>query len=214
MILQKFVDIYRIPRKKIRFKESPVEFPIDLERKYSDSERRPIRIGYAARITKTQKRADLLPQLIQLLKEKKVFFKMQIAGEGSYLPKLRDLLQEESTVEILGQIDRNKMKDFWKNQDVFINVSEFEGTSLSMLEAMAYGTVPIVTKVSGVDDIICEKENGFICEQHNIQQVASNIEYLSKNRDLIQKIGKKARETINKKCNCQKYVDYIEEMIM
>lgn len=50
------------------------------------------------------------------------------------------------------------MDAFWKGQDVFVNVSEYEGTSLSMLEAMGYGCVPVVTDVSGAREFIAQEK--------------------------------------------------------
>lgn len=214
-INQKFINQFGIDKSKIRFKESPVEYQKKLEKQYPMEKNLPIRIGYAARITKTQKRADLIVPLIELLEEKQINYKMTIAGSGSYLQKLKDKIENghQQRVTILGQISREEMKNFWIEKDIFINISEFEGTSLSMLEAMSYGVVPIVTKVSGVDDIIGEGSNGFICSQHDISRMAEDIGFLDENRNSISELGEKARETIRKKCNIEDYIAYLETIL-
>lgn len=216
LINDKLVSKFGVSAEKVRFKESPVDYPDFETRRYSEAKEEPIKIGYAARITKTQKRVDLLPLLVEYLENANVPFVMQVAGEGSYLPKLRIALEKQTqsgTVEILGQISREQMKAFWKRQDVFINMSEFEGTSLSMLEAMSYGVVPIVTEVSGVTDIIAGLENGFVCKQHDIKGMQEKILALHEDRGLLVRMGNAARETIRCKCNREDYIQHIIEMI-
>lgn len=216
LINDKLVSEFEVDRDKVRFKESPVDYPVFEQRSYTECKDEPIKIGYAARITKTQKRVDLLPQLVGYLEKAGVPFVMQVAGEGSYLPKLRIALEKQTqsgAVEILGQISREQMKEFWKRQDIFINMSEFEGTSLSMLEAMSYGVVPIVTEVSGVTDIIAGLENGFVCKQHDIKDMQEKIQALHDDRGLLVRMGNTARETIRCKCNREDYIQHIVKMI-
>jgi len=54
-----------------------------------------------------------------------------------------------------------QVQKLWQTADVCVLVSEYEGTSVSMLEAMAAGCVPVVTKVSGTADVIQPGINGF-----------------------------------------------------
>lgn len=214
-INQRLSEQFKISKSKIRFKESPVEYDEKIQKKYQLEKHEPIRIGYAARITKTQKRVDLLLPLIRLLETKKINYIMTIAGSGSYLPKLKSEIEKIKThkVTIIGQISREEMKSFWKEQDIFINLSEFEGTSLSMLEAMSYGVVPIVTDVSGVNDIIDNGINGFVCAQHNIERMAEYIAYFDEHRKSMKTFGEKARQTIRKKCNVNDYITYLENVL-
>lgn len=137
------------------FKEQPVTLDNSWERKYNKSG--SLRIGYAARLVRQQKRADLITDLIGRLENKGLNYFMQIAGEGECLPMIERYLKETkipNKVQLLGRLPKSEMDSFWKGQDVFVNVSEYEGTSLSMLEAMGYGCVPVVTDVSGAGEFI------------------------------------------------------------
>jgi len=52
--------------------------------------------------------------------------------------------------------------------DIFVLASRFEGLSVSMLEAMAMGCVPIVTQVdSGASEAIESGRSGFLVPQHS-----------------------------------------------
>ena len=109
---------------------------------------------------------------------------------------------------------RADLLNFLNRQDIYLNYSEFEGTSLTMLEAMASGCVPVVTKVSGVEDFIENMVNGMISEVGNLESIADNIEFLDKNREKIGEYGSKSKSVISFKCNLNDYIDYVEDLIV
>lgn len=176
-----------------------------------------LKIGYAARLVKQAKRADLLPELIKYLEEKKIKYLFQIAGWGECGEDIADYLKKnnlEGRVKLLGRIPKSKMGDFWKNQDIVINISEYEGSSLSMLEAMAYGCVPVVTDVSGAREFIRHGENGFICDIGDLKQMALYIYELSLDWDRLNAYGAICRKMIQEKCNPEEYMKYWLETLI
>lgn len=210
-INRSLVEDYQIAREKVHYKESPVKYDTGLERDYAFDESQPLRIGYAARLSKSQKRADLLPHLMDRLMERKVHFRMQIAGSGV----LSDMIQSHITekgyaqfVSLTGYIPREEMNRFWSGQDIFINLSEYEGTSLSMLEAMGNGCVPIVTKVAGSEEFVTD-DLGYICEIGDLDAMAEKIAYLDRHREKLGQLGQKACESARKKCSVEAYVDHL-----
>lgn len=214
-ITHRLLEEFKVAENKIYFKESPVIYSSNFIKKYSES-CEPIKIGYAARITKTQKRADLLPKLLEALEQDNINYNMSIAGEGTYLPTLNKYIEESKCKEHVvtyGQIERSQMNLFWEKQDIFISLSEFEGTSLSMLEAMSYGVVPIVTQVSGVEDIINNGRSGFICKQHDVESIKNYIKLLCLDRNKLRTIGAETRNEIISKCNREEYIDYIIKLM-
>ena len=141
---------------------------------------------------------------------------MNIAGDGECAELIEDYIKVNNLsckVTFHRKCLGDKIFEFWKNQDIFINLSEYEGTSLSMLEAMAYGTVPVVTDVSGTDDFIQNDINGYIVETGNIEAIADKIFFLSKNRKLVTKFGRICIEEIKKKCDLNDYVIYVQTLI-
>lgn len=202
-----------IPKDKLHFKESPVICNEKLPQNKPSDSRQPVIIGYGARITKTQKRADLLPELILSLEAKAINYVMNIAGDGPYLNCITKFISENNLshkVKLLGVLEKEDMPAFWESSDIFINVSDFEGTSLSMLEAMAGGAVPVVTEVSGVSDLIIHGVNGYVIKRGEIESMSQIIAMLEKDRNQLSNAGMAARETIQKKCNIDEYLQYIE----
>jgi glycosyltransferase involved in cell wall biosynthesis len=162
-------------------------------------ERGVIRLAYAGRFVQHKKRSlDLIP-LVKELERMEMGYRFSIIGDGPEMDTLQKALSDEvrdSKVVFTGRLSQDRMKAIWKNNDIFVNVSAFEGTSVSMLEAMAAGCVPVVTRVSGVDDIIVAGENGIHVPIGDMQYLAALIEDLSFNRESLAEMGNAAHQTI------------------
>lgn len=212
-ICNTFRDDYSIPISKVVYKESPVGYT-DYEKIYTLNPKEPVRIGYAARITKYQKRADLLAQLINKINERNLNVDIEIAGDGNYFDRFKMSVDlSRGNVKLLGNLPREKMQEFWKNKDIFINVSDFEGASISMLEAMAVGNVPVVTLVSGVDEYIENDVNGYYVPIGDIESIVEKIEHLIGDREKLKVMGEKSRKIVKEKCNEEDYIDVLERLI-
>lgn len=110
-------------------------------------------------------------------------------------------------------LSRAELINFLLQQDIYLNLSDYEGTSLTMLEAMACGCVPIVTNVSGVDAFINNLENGFISDIGDIENIANSILYLNINRTLLNEYGIKCAVIVSCRCDLTDYINYIEKLI-
>lgn len=210
-INRSLIERYHISPGKVRYKESPVKYDADIQREYADDSKKPVRIGYAARLLQSQKRADLLPELMDRLVERKVRFRMRIAGSGVLQNMIAAHIAEKGYarfVSMEGYLPREEMNRFWSEQDIFINLSEYEGVGLSMLEAMGNGCVPVVTKVAGSEEFVTD-EIGYVCDIGEPDKMADKIAYLDRHREQLVQMGKKACESARKKCSVEAYVDHL-----
>lgn len=179
------------------FKEQPIETEKFWIRETNKSN--VLRIGYAGRLVKQQKRADLLVDFIDCLEENGINYLFQIAGEGECVELIERHITEKhlsDRVQLVGRLPKSEMNLFWKKQDVFVNISEYEGTSLSMLEAMSYGCVPVVTDVSGAKEFITQGENGYICRVGDISGMSVCIRELMEDRKKLEVYADKCSKII------------------
>lgn len=79
---------------------------------------------------------------------------------------------------------------------ILLITSRYEGFSLSLIEGMSQGLIPICFPVGVVPEIICNGENGFIV--NTIYEAKEKISILLKNIDLRKKMSKNAKETSQK----------------
>lgn len=214
-IMQHMQSIYSLEKCKYFFKEQPMD--IDSKWNGFKEEKKYLKIGYAGRLVKQAKRVDLLPNFILQLEKRKINYLLEIAGEGDCFSVLNEFIVKnglEQKVKLLGRLPKSQMDNFWKNQDIYINISEYEGTSLSMLEAMFYKCVPIVTDVSGAREFIEQNQNGYISNIGDFEQMTEYIEELNKDRSKLKIYGDKCHQIIKEKCNMDKYVDsWLEHLL-
>lgn len=166
-----------------------------------------LHIGYAGRITKWQKRVDLLIDVIKSIAKRNSDFVIEIAGDGDYLDELKCKIEKASLndkVIIRGFISREQIPEFWSRQDIMISCSDYEGHSITQCEAMAAGAVPILTDVSGARDDVEDGVNGYIVEIGAVDQIVDRICYLYDHRELLPIMGKRAYETIKEKYSEEK----------
>jgi len=86
-----------------------------------------------------------------------------------------------------------------------------EGISNSLMEFMAFGKPVIATKGGGTNELISDKETGFLIEPQNPGELASKINLLLSNRTLLTNIGHNAKDSIQKNFSLDKMTDtYIQ----
>ncbi len=173
-----------------------VRIPASLDRNYQT---RPLRLIYAGRVTQPQKRVwDFVPLIEQLLRAK-VPFVFDIVGEGDEFAPLKQVMQARipaADVRFHPRIPHREMAGKWLSHDIFLQVSEFEGTSVSMLEAMAHGVVPVVTAASsGIAGVIHPHDNGYVVPVGDMAAMATAIAQLAGDQTLLSDLGRAAHRT-------------------
>ncbi|MFC6326530.1 glycosyltransferase [Microbacterium koreense] len=77
---------------------------------------------------------------------------MVIAGEGSQTPQLRATIHRAGIggrVSFVGALAPSALPEFYRSADTYVSCSLTDGTSVSLLEAMASGTPCVVTDIPG-----------------------------------------------------------------
>lgn len=206
-----------VTKEKVLFKETPVRVDDVLQREYTLDMHKPIKIAYASRLEKVHKHSELLEPLVEELERRDINYILDIAGEGVLYSRLNDFVNSQNLqhkVNLLGRIDYEEMRDFWRSHDISVNLSECEGCSLAMLETMSNGTVPIFTDVFSSKHFIQDDWNGYVVSYGDIDEMVSHIQYLSENRMEIRNMGVRAYEKIRNLCNMDSYYQYIQEHII
>lgn len=159
----------------------------------------PIKIGYAGRISLNPKRIDLILQVGEMLKEKHVPFQIELAGSGEYEMDLeKEIWQKnlQDNINFIGTVKHEFIMEFWEKHDICISCSEREGHSISHSEAMAAGTVLVITDTSGARDDVEEGVNGFVVDIGDIDMLVQRIIYLDNHRECLYQMGVRSMEKI------------------
>lgn len=95
----------------------------------------------------------------------------------------------------------------------FIMPSVFkEGFSRAVIEAMAYGTPPIVTNIGGNPELVVNNESGIIIEPKNSKAIADAIMQLFNNPDSTKTLGTNAKNRIGQEFTTAKTVAKTKEL--
>lgn len=83
-------------------------------------------------------------------------------------------------VSFKGQVPRDEIISYYDNADCFIMISKWEVFGLVYLEAMSRGCITIAARNEGMQGIIEDGVNGFLCEAGNSAELANIIERINK----------------------------------
>jgi glycosyltransferase involved in cell wall biosynthesis len=180
--------------------------------------REPLRLIYAGRLAQVQKRIFDLVALTRALLEEGVNFRLQIVGDGVDEEALRRKLRQldrgaRERVVFEGRQPPRAMPDIWGGGEIAILVSEYEGTSITMLESMAHGCVPVMTRVSGTASVIDPGVNGFLTPVGDVAEMARIIRRLDEGRDSLADIGANAHATIAAGFSYDEYLGWFLELV-
>ena len=92
-------------------------------------------------------------------------FKLFIVGSGpleSELKKLVSDLNLSSEVIFTGQKKYTELTEYYKNSNIYIQASGYEGLPHVLLEAINYDLTVISTPIGGSNEILQDGKNGYV----------------------------------------------------
>lgn len=117
-------------------------------------------------------------------------------------------------VDFVGQVPRDEIIRYYDQADCFIMISRDEVFGLVYLEAMSRGCITIASRNEGMQGIIEDGVNGFLCEAGNGEELASIIKRInSLSAEEKNAISQKARETAVRLSDynvAKTYIDAVE----
>ncbi|MDQ3021282.1 MAG: glycosyltransferase family 4 protein [Bacteroidota bacterium] len=91
------------------------------------------------------------------------------------------------------KLETCKFAEFLIDKDIYISSSEYDPFSISAVETMAAGLVPIVTQQTGMSSYIKQKENGFVINFGDNEKLNGTLELLNSDRALVSNISQNAK---------------------
>jgi len=121
---------------------------------------------------------------------------LSIIGNGSLGERLREEARRENlAVNFLGNVPHRELSEIFNRSALFVLPSLYEGHPKTLLEAMACGLPVVGTDVSGIREIICHRENGYLCGTSPME-IRAAIQELLADRDMSARLGRSAREFV------------------
>ena len=182
----------------------------------------PLRIVYTGRLVQGQKRVLDLARIVSGLDEQGIPAELTVIGEGEQRQTLMNACApfvDRQTVRFLGTLANEQVLAVLGQSDVFVLTSEYEGLPVSLLEAMAWGCVPVVTDIgSGIPELVQDGVNGYRLPVGDIRSFVTRLGSLQEDVVLRSRMSREAYDTIctggyDLDCMVQRYLELFERVL-
>ncbi len=139
-------------------------------------------IIFTGRVDDPRKNIIFLLKSIPIVKREIPNIMLTIVG-GTMTPETKLKINElgiSKNVKFIDYVDRNKIPELLRKNNLFVCTSTQEGLGISILEAMSCGLPVVITKCGGPESIV-QKSNGGIVTSFINSDFAAAIIYLLKN---------------------------------
>lgn len=159
---------------------------------------------------------EFLLNALKTLKDSPTHFELQIGGrvlDPQYYRRLQEIAAHpflRDKILFRGEIaDPSK---FLSEIDVLVIPSLSEGFPNVLLEAMAEGRAVVATEVGAAWEVIKNGEDGFLVPPADVSVLARRIHELIKDRSLIVKLGKRARQKVAREFSAAKMLREFQDL--
>jgi glycosyltransferase involved in cell wall biosynthesis len=131
-------------------------------------------------------------------------------GQGSLQNQLEVKLADtdmKERVHFTGQVDFDRLPEYYNAADLYVTASQADGSSISLLEAMASGLPSLVSDIPGNREWVMEGETGWLFPVGNSQQLAEGLLQAFENVDQLRTMGSQARRVAEKRANWKQSVE-------
>lgn len=159
------------------------------------------KIGVIGRLVE-KKGIDTLIKAASVLKKKGQLVELYIAGDGPLVIELTNLAREEGlddeNIFFMGAIPHSEVADFIKSLDAFVLPckqdanGDIDGIPVVLMEAMLSGVPVITSKLSGIPELVVDKETGLLIESCDVEGLVVAVLSLINDDDLKERLIERA----------------------
>jgi glycosyltransferase involved in cell wall biosynthesis len=217
-VLDQMTHRYRIPAHRTMTLVNGIAVPDEMPESAGASES-GFTLGTVGRLVPVKNYGLLLEAFAQLLTEYPNG-RLEFAGDGpelDRLQKLADHLGISLSVHFHGMV--RGVVPLIRNWDVFLLTSLSEGTSISLLEAMAQGRICIASAVGGNPGVIEHLANGLLFESGNRKDLVDKMTWAIQNLQseeggtLRRNAWKCAKTRFSRKGMIRRYSEVYQELV-
>jgi glycosyltransferase involved in cell wall biosynthesis len=156
----------------------------------------PVRLLYVGRFN-AFKDVETLVEAVGRLSQMDVGeFELDLVGEGEQRPVLERMVSElglTRRVHFVGWVARDRIADYYRNADIFVTATTWEGMPNTVLEAMACGLPIVGTLASGLRELVHDDLNGYLVPIKDPNALARALARLVDNGYERRRMGRQSR---------------------
>jgi glycosyltransferase involved in cell wall biosynthesis len=150
---------------------------------------------------------DLLVKAFVQAAQRLPKLRLIMLGDGSQRTLIHNLLTDaglEGRVHFAGMIANASLPDYYRSADLYISASHSDGSSVSLLEAMACGLPSVVSNIPGNTEWVKQGETGWFFADGAVEALTRGIKTAVQHKDDLRSIGQRAREVVETRADWNK----------
>lgn len=150
---------------------------------------------------------DIIARAFVIAARQRPELRLIMLGNGSQASHLRQIfLQGKVADRVLfpGQISQRDLPRYYHTADLYVSASHSDGTSISLLEAMACGLAVVVSDIPGNREWVEHGVQGWLFPDGEAEILAQAILQAAENRQRLAEMGRAARALVEQRADWQK----------
>ena len=130
-----------------------------------------------------------------------------LLGEGSQGQVIRQILHSSDIsdrVTFAGQVSQRELPRYYQMADLYISPSHLDGSSVSLMEALACGLPCVVSDIPANQEWVTDDVNGWLFPDGDANSLATRILAILGTRESLEKIGQAARRVAEERADWKK----------
>lgn len=140
--------------------------------------------------------------------------RLLLVGSGSQGNRIREILMQGGVLERVifpGQVRNTDLPRFYHMADLYISPSHIDGSSVSLMEAMACGLPCLVSDIPANREWVQEGYNGWLFRDGDDADLAAKLRQALQQRQHLPQIGRNARRIAEERADWRKNVQVLLE---
>ena len=132
---------------------------------------------------------------------------LMLLGGGSQAGRLRQILLQGGAldrVQMPGQISQTDLPRWYHWADLYISPSHVDGSSVSLMEALACGLPCLISDIPANKEWVTEGENGWLFRDGDAAALTAKILQAIEQRERLPEIGRAARAVAEARADWKK----------
>lgn len=172
------------------------------------------RVLYVGRLENAQKRLDRLLDAWSQIERRLPDWSLDIIGDGPDAEFARVYARNLERVCFIGAADP---QEYYRQSNILLLTSDFEGFGMVLVEAQAHGCVPVTTNsFSSITEIVIPDETGIVCENSEPGTISEAVLTLASEPENWKRMamnGLRHIEAFDPRDIASKWVDLIEAAV-
>jgi glycosyltransferase involved in cell wall biosynthesis len=133
-------------------------------------------------------------------------------GNGSQAAFLHRIFSEAGLLDQVhfpGQVSQADLPRYYRSADLYISASHSDGTSISLLEAMACGSPVLVSNIPGNQEWIQDGVQGWLFQDGSTEDLAKKIVEAVRLRQHLSQMGQAAHLLAEQRADWKKNIQFL-----